>query len=492
MTAVIVGAGRSGLLAAARLKRDGIDGFLIVEKASVIGGRWGERMYPGSRTDIPSHLFAYSFASTSSWQRKFAEREEVQAYLADVAKTEHLIPHVRLGTEVTRADFDETTGLWCVQAATGQCWDCRFLILATGSPSKPSTPQVHGRRDFAGIQFSAADWNPSANVEGKRIVVIGTEGGAVQFVPRLARKAEQLTVVQDRPVWILPQQQKEYAPWTKTLFRWFQLIRAPHRAWLLAQQQWREGSGRHPDGWRSRRIERNARKQLHEQVADFRLREKLAPKEPLDLRLPVRSGEYYTALSRHNVELVTERPARIHQTGVELASGRRIPAEILVWATGSESGDPIQSIEVTGRADVELGRRRLATGERFKQVLVPGFPGLLLLHAPSLHARSAHNAFAAELSMEYSLKLIRLVLRRDLRFADVCPDAALAWQQKVDRRSAHEPKSDGTSDTHPTPTYFQTVIDTARFDPSDFTFASFGHAVPSLVEREPLARPARP
>ena len=52
----IVGSGFGGLGTAIRLTREGIDDFVILERAGDVGGTWRDNTYPGCACDVESHL----------------------------------------------------------------------------------------------------------------------------------------------------------------------------------------------------------------------------------------------------------------------------------------------------------------------------------------------------------------------------------------------------------------------------------------------------
>jgi 4-hydroxyacetophenone monooxygenase len=105
---VVVGAGFAGICAAVRLKEMGIP-FTVLEKNDNIGGTWWENRYPGCAVDTPNHFYSYSFNTNPNWQRHFSRRDEILAYIDDTADKYRLREHIRLGVEVTRAEFDEAT-----------------------------------------------------------------------------------------------------------------------------------------------------------------------------------------------------------------------------------------------------------------------------------------------------------------------------------------------------------------------------------------------
>src|SRR5918997_3902826 len=108
----IVGAGFSGLGAAIRLKQEGIDDFVILEKADELGGTWRDNTYPGCACDIPSYLYSFSFEQNPRWTRMFAPWDEILAYLEHCATKYGIADKIRYGADVTEAAFDETSGQW--------------------------------------------------------------------------------------------------------------------------------------------------------------------------------------------------------------------------------------------------------------------------------------------------------------------------------------------------------------------------------------------
>src|SRR4051812_26327278 len=103
ISVAIIGAGFAGLGAAIRLKRDGVDDFVVLERAADVGGTWRDNTYPGCACDVPSALYSYSFAPKHDWTRRFAPQVEILDYLRATAERCGVGRHVRLGAEVTTA-----------------------------------------------------------------------------------------------------------------------------------------------------------------------------------------------------------------------------------------------------------------------------------------------------------------------------------------------------------------------------------------------------
>ena len=119
---VIVGSGFGGICSAIKLKEAGIDNFVMLEKDEVFGGTWRVNTYPGAACDIPSHLYSFSFAQNAHWSRLFPRQDELLAYTQRVVHDHGLEPHLRLGTALQSAQFDEASGRWQggVRAAGGR------------------------------------------------------------------------------------------------------------------------------------------------------------------------------------------------------------------------------------------------------------------------------------------------------------------------------------------------------------------------------------
>ncbi|HEY0806975.1 MAG TPA: NAD(P)/FAD-dependent oxidoreductase, partial [Pseudonocardiaceae bacterium] len=160
----IIGAGFAGLCMAIQLTKAGIP-FTVYEKADDIGGVWRDNTYPGAGCDVPSALYSYSFATNPHWSRAFPLQGEILDYLRGCADRYRLRPHIRFGTEITGARYDN--GVWRLHTADGgpgrDGWGrtrftARVLIPAVGQLNRPKWPDLPDMADFAGAAFHSARW----------------------------------------------------------------------------------------------------------------------------------------------------------------------------------------------------------------------------------------------------------------------------------------------------------------------------------------------
>ena len=276
---VILGAGMSGLCMGVQLRRAGITNFVILEKSAGVGGTWWDNRYPGAHVDVPAPLYAFSFAPNPGWRRRFAAAPEIQAYMQRVARRFGVVPHIRCGQRIVETRFDEADGRWRITLADGRRLAARFFVASTGPLSQPRWPDIPGLEQFAGQRLHSAQWNPRADLSGRRVAVIGTGSTASQLIAPIARQAAQLHVFQRTANWVLPRLDRRYFAVDRLLARVPPYGWAVRRFWYHVLEWGRKGF---EEGTVARRgMLRTAQAQLRRQVPDADLRDRLQPPYPL-------------------------------------------------------------------------------------------------------------------------------------------------------------------------------------------------------------------
>ena len=226
---LVVGAGFSGIGAGIKLREAGFHDFVIVEQADDLGGTWRDNTYPGIAVDIASFTYSFSFEQNPNWSRVFAPGAEIKAYADHCVDHYGLRPHLRFGTRVLDATFDETREVWRIRTSTGDIV-ARYVINATGGLTQPRLPDIAGLDTFRGKVMHTARWDHGHDLAGKRVAIIGTGASAVQVVPAIAAKVDRLDVYQRTPIWILPKPDRAIPPWLQTLFARFPFAQSLVRA----------------------------------------------------------------------------------------------------------------------------------------------------------------------------------------------------------------------------------------------------------------------
>lgn len=426
---VVVGAGLSGICAAAMLRRAGIEDFVVLDRADDVGGTWRDNTYPGCACDVPSALYSFSFAPKHDWSRLFASQPEIRSYARDVAEREGVTPHLRLGTDLVGADWDGEAHRWRLRTSRGPC-EARVLIAATGPWHEPVLPDVPGLDRFAGVSFHSSRWDHDHDLRGRRVAVIGNGASAVQFVPEIQPAVERLVVFQRTPHWVLPKLDRPLTSRELALF-----ARAPasqrllrggiyYAAELLGRAMLRPAA--------MRGLQRIGERHLRRSVADPGLRRALTPDYTLGCKRILFSNDYYRALARPNVELVPAAVGEVRERSVVDSKGAEHEVDTIVFGTGFRLLDmPIAGLVrgADGRtmADVWRGSPRGYLG-----TTVAGFPNAFVLLGPNLGNGHSSATVLMEYQMRYVIGAIGALERHRLGSVDVRADVQRAFNARVD------------------------------------------------------------
>lgn len=378
---VIVGAGFSGLCVGIRLRQKGVRDFVILDAADGVGGVWRHNTYPGVAVDIPSTTYCYSFEPNPSWTRAFAPGAEVRAYAEHCADKYRLRPHLRLGTKVERAVFDEDADVWRVHTDRGEIV-ARFLIGAVGPLDQPKNPDIPGIETFAGKIVHTARWDHGHDLRGKRVAVIGTGASGLQVIPEIAPVAAHLDVYQRTPIWVFPKIDFTVPRGVRALFRAVPPVQSLARLVTTAASEVIMVLGIVHYGkvpFLVRGTELICRAHLRRQVPDRRLRRALTPRYGFGCKRPSFSNRYFPTFMRDDVELVTDPIERVAEHGIVTRDGRERPIDTLVLATGFKTLQigAMPAFPVVGLGGTELGahwdEHRYQTYEGVASPLAPNF-----------------------------------------------------------------------------------------------------------------------
>ncbi len=408
---VVVGSGFAGLCMAIKLRAAGIEDFVVLEQAERLGGTWRDNTYPGCACDVPSYLYSFSFEQNPRWRRMFAPWDEILAYLEHCATKYGVADRIRYGAEVTEAVFDETTSRWTVTINGDETLETRALVAGVGSLHQPKLPDLPGLDTFAGPAFHSAQWDHSQDLTGRRVAVIGTGASAIQFVPRIAEQVEHLDLYQRTAPWVTSKPDRAIGPREQALHERFptgQRVLRDAIFWGLEAR----GLGFAGNPKLMKGLELQARRHLRKQVKDPVLRAKLTPDYQIGCKRILLSNDYYPALTRPNVDVVTTPISRITETGVIDADGTERAADVLVLGTGFEVSGNLTRMRILGREGTDLADHWKQNGiGAHLGITVAGYPNLFLLVGPNTGLGHSSMVFMIEAQVRYVVQALRLLGR---------------------------------------------------------------------------------
>jgi cation diffusion facilitator CzcD-associated flavoprotein CzcO len=427
----IIGAGFAGLGMAIKLRQEGIEDFVVLERAEDVGGTWRDNTYPGCGCDVPSHLYSFSFAPNPNWSRTFSRQAEIWEYLRAVACRYRVEPHIRYRHEVTSAHWDSELERWELQTSAGPL-TADILVAGPGPLSHPKLPNIPGIESFAGEMFHSAHWNHAYPLEGKRVGVVGTGASAIQFVPEIQPKVSHLALFQRTPPWVVPSRDRPVSRLERAVYRALPAAQLAMRAAIYWARELFVIGFMHPRA--ESPGERMARKHLESQVPDPQLRAKLTPDYRMGCKRVLISNDYYPALQRPNVELVTNSIREITPTGVLTADGRSHELDAIVLGTGFHTTDMPIAEWVHGPDGRTLADVWKGSPQAYLGASVAGFPNLFLLVGPNTGLGHNSIVFMIESQLNHVIGCLRFMRRHGLHTFEVRGEVQQRFNERIQRR----------------------------------------------------------
>jgi monooxygenase len=399
---LIVGAGLSGVGAGCHLEtsRSGTT-YAILEARDAIGGTWDLFRYPGIRSDSDMFTLGYRFRPWAG-RRSLADGPSILRYVRETARDYGVDHHIRYGHKVVRAEWSSQDACWTVHADTAGgavAYTCDFLFCCGGyyRYDEGYTPRFLGIDEFAGQVIHPQNWPEDLDYDGKQVVVIGSGATAVTLVPAMAPRAGHVTMLQRSPTYILsiPQEDTLANGLRRLLGRraGYAVSRAKN---VVLQSASYRLCRRRPELAKAV-LRRGVRKQLPDGYA---VDTHFAPKyAPWDQRLClVPDGDLFRAISRGQVSVVTDEIDGFTPGGIRLGSGRELPADIVVTATG------LNLLALGGIRFVVDGQPvELPDTMAYKGVMLSGVPNFAYI----IGYTNASWTLKADLACEYVTRLLR-------------------------------------------------------------------------------------
>ena len=376
---LVVGAGISGIGAGYHLQNKcPWASFTILEGRGDIGGTWDLFRYPGVRSDSDMHTLGFSF---KPWKdaRSIAGGPAIMDYLRETVAEHDLERHIRFGHLVSRAEWSSDSARWTVTvtlAATGQTTTltCGFLFMCSGyySYREGHTPTFPGRDRFGGQIVHPQAWPEDLDYAGKQVVVIGSGATAATLIPAMAADCGHVTMLQRSPTYFVARpNSNELADtlrgldipeeWTHEIVR--QQI-------LLTQQQVVQLSAEFPNLVRDE-LFKGIREVLGE---DYDVGPHFTPSyPPWRQRLAViPDGDLFHSIAAGDASVVTDEIEAFTESGIRLASGDHLEADIVVTATGFE-------LSVLGDIDFSIDDEPLDFSDTvgYRGMMFTGIPNMV-------------------------------------------------------------------------------------------------------------------
>lgn len=408
---LIIGAGISGINAAYRLQQAFPQyRYAIMEARDRIGGTWDLFRYPGIRSDSDLYTFGFSWYP---WNRSnpIGEGKDILAYLEDAMTTHNISSHVRFQHRVLSAKWDQRSWTVTVQHDGSQFqYTAKFLIFGTGyyDYHEPLATAIPGIETFKGDVIHPQFWPENFDYANKNIVIIGSGATAVTLVPKLAEKADRVTMLQRSPTYLASVTNLYSGGWLSrilpnTLNYYINRVYA-----LVFDRLFYSFCRTYPNAARAM-LEKDMGKQLPPGTP---LNPHFKPRyNPWEQRLcACPNGDFFAALRSGKAHVETGFIEKVSSDGIQLTSGKRLSADTIVTATGLKlqfmGGIPI----IVNGEKIDVSEKQMWNG-----FMLQDLPNAALM----LGYTNASWTLGADASMSSIIRLLKLMDRKGYSVA--CP-----------------------------------------------------------------------
>jgi cation diffusion facilitator CzcD-associated flavoprotein CzcO len=432
---LIIGAGLSGIGAGYHLQANCPGkSYAILEAREASGGTWDLFRYPGIRSDSDMFTLGYSFRP---WEeaKAIADGPSILKYVRDTARENGIEQHIRFSHRVARAEWSSEDARWTVDVErtdTGETvqMTCGFLFTCTGyyNYDQAYTPELPGIERFGGRVVHPQFWSDDVDYKGKKVVVIGSGATAVTLVPAMADEAEHVTMLQRSPSYVISLPgQDPIADFLRKLLP--PKVAYPIVRWknVLLATTFFQLSRRRP-----RLIKKLILKGVEQNLGrDYPVDPHFKPRyNPWDQRVClVPDADLFRAIKKGRASMATDTIETFTETGIRLASGKELEADVVVTATGLQ-------LQALGGMQLTVDGREVEMSETL------GYKGMMFSDVPNLATALGYTNASWTLKCDLTCEYVCRVLNHmdEHGYTQVTPrnnDPSLETQPFIDLKSGY-------------------------------------------------------
>ncbi|MGI9577295.1 MAG: flavin-containing monooxygenase [Microthrixaceae bacterium] len=434
VSVLIIGAGAGGLCMAARLRSEGFEDFVMLEKSEGVGGTWRDNSYPDAACDVPSHFYSFSFAPNPDWSRKWAKQPEILEYFEGLVDRFSLAGNLRLETEVAEAVWSDADCRWSVRTTHGDTYEADVVVSGLGQLNMPHVPDIEGLADFGGTVFHSARWDHDHDLAGERVGVIGVGASAIQFVPPVVREAAHTTLFQRSANYVAPKPDREFKAWERWAFRNIPGVNRAYRFWIWAKLEARFSLMRRNSAL-GRMLAKRYEAEVSKMASDQLPVDALVPDYPPGCKRVLIADDWFPAITSDSAQVVTDDVVGITSDGVDTADGRHFELDTIIFGTGFRSTEFLTPLKITGSGGRDLNEAWGGGAVAYLGLSVAGFPNMFMLYGPNTNLGHNSILFMIEQQVDYVLAAMEQLRRRGAMAIDVTEGALTRWDEEIVRRS---------------------------------------------------------
>lgn len=303
-----------------------------------------------------------------------------------------------------------------------------------GQLNMPYVPDIPGLGDFGGTVFHSARWDHDHDLAGERVGVIGIGASAIQFVPPVVREAGHTTLFQRSANYVAPKPDREFRGWERWTFRNVPGAQRAYRFWIWAKLEARFSLMRRNSAL-GRMLEKRYRAEVTKMASERLPTEALVPDYPPGCKRVLIADDWFPAITRDDVDVVTADVVGITGDGLDTADGRHVELDTIIFGTGFRSTQFLTPLKITGTGGRDLNEAWDGGAVAYLGLSVAGFPNMFMLYGPNTNLGHNSILFMIEQQVGYVMAAMEQLRRRGAGVIEVTESALTAWDEEILRRS---------------------------------------------------------
>jgi cation diffusion facilitator CzcD-associated flavoprotein CzcO len=430
--ALVLGTGFAGLCSAIKLKEAGMS-FVVLEKDCGVGGVWRANTYPGAQCDVQSHLYSFSFEQYPYWSRSYGLQTEILSYLEMCVEKYDLLPYIHFNTSVMEVRWNESENIWEIKTNRGKVFQAKTFFLASGGLSQPLYPDIQGMNTFKGKLFHSAAWDHSVDLSEKKVGIIGSAASAIQIVPAIAPIVKRLSIFQRTASWVLPKADYPYSAMERWMFHILPPLQWASRELIYWKLEWRVMAFVHAP-FLLELVQGMVKQYIQRTISDKVLAEKVTPNYTMGCKRVLLSNDYYPAIQRPNVDVITEGIQSIHENGIILKDGSSLDLDIIVLATGFHVTEGVVPFDIYGKNGKSLNEEWKDGMEAYLGTSIKGFPNLLMIVGPNTGLGHSSMVYMIEAQVDYAMKVMKYMKQEKVKSIEVKQEVQNLYNKEIQKK----------------------------------------------------------
>jgi cation diffusion facilitator CzcD-associated flavoprotein CzcO len=183
-------------------------------------------------------------------------------------------------------------------------------------------------------------------------------------------------------------------------------------------------------------FQREGIQHIKSKVNDPELQKKVTPDYLMGCKRILLSNDYYPALNRSNVSLLSRESGikQFTETGIETIDGKMVDVDLIIYATGFHASENVVVYPVVGKGGRTVDEEWAHHAHAYLGTTVPNFPNFFILAGPNTGTGHTSAIGMIESQLEYVLAALKHRKKHNWRSIEVKEDVESAYNDRIQKK----------------------------------------------------------